>query len=85
MSFVQAIYLLSLTDSEVLFTARACFPKSFQALCSLVCKNLDWDVLELLLVWVDKENLIELLLNFLYYLYNYYMVCALSSHSSHVT
>jgi len=35
MSFVQAIYLLSLTDSEVPFTARVYFPKSFQALCSL--------------------------------------------------
>jgi len=23
------------------------------------CKNLDWDVLEPLLVWVDKENSIE--------------------------
>jgi len=49
------------------------------------CKDLDWDILELLLVWVDKENLMEFLLNFLYYLYNYYMVCTLSSHSSHVT
>jgi len=49
------------------------------------CKDLDWDVLELLLVWVDKKNSMEFLLNFLYYLYNYYMVCALSSHGSHVT
>jgi len=49
------------------------------------CKNLDWDILELLLVWVDKKNSMEFLLNFLYYLYNYYIVCALSSHSSHVT
>jgi len=48
-------------------------------------KDLDWDVLELLLVWVNKENSMEFLLNFLYYLYNYYMVCALSSHGSHVT
>ena len=48
-------------------------------------KDLDWDVLELLLVWVDKENLMEFPLNFLYYLYNYYIVYALSSHSSHVT
>jgi len=36
-------------------------------------------------VQVDKENSIEFLLNFLHYLYNYYMVCILSSHSSHVT
>jgi len=27
----------------------------------------------------------EFLLNFLYYLYNYYMVCALFSHTYHVT
>jgi len=48
-------------------------------------KALDCDDLGLLLVWVDKENLMEFLLNFLHYLYNYYMVCALSSHGSHVT
>ena len=29
---------------------------------------------------IDKENLIEFLLDFLYYLYNYYMVYALLSH-----
>jgi len=34
---------------------------------------------------INKENLIEFLLDFLYYLYNYYMVCALSSHTYHVT
>jgi len=34
---------------------------------------------------IDKENLIEFPLDFLYYLYNYYMVCALSSHTYHVT
>jgi len=33
----------------------------------------------------DKENLIEFLLDFLYYLYNYYMVYALVSHAYHVT
>ena len=33
----------------------------------------------------DKENSIEFLLDFLYYLYNYYMVCVLSSHTYHVT
>ena len=33
----------------------------------------------------DKENLIEFLLDFLHYLYNYYMVCALLSHAYHVT
>jgi len=33
----------------------------------------------------DKENLIEFPLDFLYYLYNYYMVCALFSHTYHVT
>jgi len=34
---------------------------------------------------IDKENLIEFPLDFLYYLYNYYMVCALLSHAYHVT
>ena len=34
---------------------------------------------------IDKENSIEFLLDFLHYLYNYYMVCALSSHTHHVT
>ena len=34
---------------------------------------------------IDKENSIEFLLDFLYYLYNYYMVCALFSHTPHVT
>jgi len=33
----------------------------------------------------DKENPIEFSLDFLYYLYNYYMVCALFSHAYHVT
>ena len=49
------------------------------------CKDLDWDVLELLLVWVDKKNLMEFLLNFLYYLYNYYMAYVLSFYSFYVT
>ena len=34
---------------------------------------------------IDKENSIEFLLDFLYYLYNYYMVCALFSHTHHVS
>jgi len=34
---------------------------------------------------VDKENSIKFLLFSVYYLYNYYMVCALLSHSHHVT
>jgi len=33
----------------------------------------------------DKKNLIEFLLDFLHYLYNYYMVYALFSHAYHVT
>ena len=33
----------------------------------------------------DKENSIEFPLDFLYYLYNYYIVCALFSHAYHVT
>jgi len=34
-SFVQAIYLLSLTDSKVPFIARARYPRYFQVLYSL--------------------------------------------------
>ena len=34
---------------------------------------------------IDKENLIEFPLDFLHYLYNYYMVYALSSYAYHVT
>ena len=33
----------------------------------------------------DKENSIEFSLDFLHYLYNYYIVCALFSHAHHVT
>jgi len=33
----------------------------------------------------DKENLMEFSLDFLYYLYNYYIVCVLLSHTYHVT
>jgi len=33
----------------------------------------------------DKENSIEFPLDFLHYLYNYYMVCALFSHAYHMT
>ena len=33
----------------------------------------------------DKENSIEFPLDFLHYLYNYYMVCTLLSHTYHVT
>ena len=33
----------------------------------------------------DKENSMEFSLDFLHYLYNYYMVCALFSHAHHVT
>jgi len=38
-----------------------------------------------LLIWVDKKNLIEFSFNFVYYLYNYYMVYAILSHAYHVT
>ena len=34
---------------------------------------------------IDKENSIEFPLDFLHYLYNYYMVCALVSNAYHVT
>jgi len=33
---------------------------------------------------IDKKNLVEFLLDFLYYLYNYYMICVLLSHAYHV-
>ena len=33
----------------------------------------------------DKKNSIKFPLDFLHYLYNYYMVCALFSHAYHVT
>ena len=36
-------------------------------------------------VQVNKKNSIEFLLDFLYYLYNYYMVCALFSHTNYMT
>ena len=35
--------------------------------------------------FLSYDNSIEFLLDFLYYLYNYYMVCALSSHTHYVT
>ena len=34
---------------------------------------------------IDKENSIESSLDFLHYLYNYYIVCILFSHAYHVT
>ena len=37
--------------------------------CDEYCKDLDWDVLELLLVQVDKENSIEFSLIMVHYLY----------------
>ena len=49
------------------------------------CSDLAWDNLITLQVQVDKENSMEFPLDFLHYLYNYYMVCALPSCSSHVT
>jgi len=47
--------------------------------------DLAWDDLITLQVWVDKENSIEFLLDSVYYLYNYYMVCVLLSHTHHMT
>jgi len=48
------------------------------------CSNLAWDNLATLQVWVDKENSIELSFIHVYYLYNYYMVCA-SISCNHMT
>ena len=47
--------------------------------------DLAWDDLVTLQVQVDKENSIEFPLDYVHYLYNYYMVCALLSHTHHVT
>ena len=49
------------------------------------CNNLAWDDLIILQVQVDKKNSIEFLLFSIYYLYNYYIVYALLSHTHHVT
>jgi len=49
------------------------------------CSNLAWDDLITLQVWVNKKNSIEFLFDFVYYLYNYYIVCALLSHTYHMT
>jgi len=48
-------------------------------------KDFSHDNLISLLIWVDKENLMEFLLFSVHYLYNYYMVYALLSHNYHVT
>jgi len=48
------------------------------------CSDLAWNNIDTLLIWVDKKNLMEFLLFSIYYLYNYYMVCALLSHTYHV-
>ena len=53
--------------------------------CYINYKNLDWDALEPLLVWVDKKNSMEFPLGSVHYLYNYYMVCVLLSYTYHVT
>jgi len=49
------------------------------------CSDLAWDDLDTFLIQVDKENSMEFPLDFLHYLYNYYMVYALLSHTYHVT
>jgi len=40
-SFVQAVYLLFLTDSEVPFTARARYPRGLRALCFLARESVE--------------------------------------------
>jgi len=49
------------------------------------CSNLAWDNLITLQVQVDKENSMEFLLDSVYYLYNYYMICALLFYTHHMT
>ena len=51
----------------------------------VLLQQLSLDNLITLQVQVDKENSIEFPLDFLYYLYNYYMVYVLLSHTYHVT
>jgi len=46
--------------------------RNFVALSSVVYCNLAWDDLNILLIWVDKKNLIKFLFDFLHYIYNYY-------------
>ena len=48
------------------------------------CSNLAWNDLIILQVQVNKENSMESPLDSIYYLYNYYMVCVLLSHTHHV-
>ena len=67
---------------------KAFFSISKAFCCSIpkvqVYSDLVWDDLTALLVWVNKENLMEFLFNSVHYLYIYYMVCALLSHAHHV-
>jgi len=63
-------------------------PPPLYAILTLVCKKAKLQAgikPTALCSAIDKENSIEFLLDFLHYLYNYYMVCALSSHAYHVT
>ena len=46
-------------------------------------KNLDYNILELLLVWVDKKNLIEFLFNcYTLLIYNLYLLLFIKSCAS---
>ena len=74
-SYQRHTYVFTLTFYTNLKTLEFCKEAKLQArikptaLCSAI----------------DKKNSIKFLLDFLYYLYNYYMVCTLLSHACHVT
>jgi len=73
--------LLCLLGCKIFTQPDAYFPTDYYS-------NLAWDDLITLQVQVDKRNLMEFLLFSIHYLYNYYMVCALLSHTHviyHVT
>ena len=55
------------------------------AIYSVFCSDLAWDDLITFQAQVDKENSMELPLDSVYYLYNYYMVCALLFYTHHIT
>jgi len=48
------------------------------------CSNLACDNIITLQVQVDKENSMEFPFDFIHYLYNYYMVYVLFSHTYHM-
>jgi len=50
-----------------------------------VSQLLSWNKANYSLLAFDKENLIEFLLDFLHYIYNYYVAMLFDSHGSYTT